>query len=112
MTNEQKVRIDRLERYLISDKMNIYTEVRVNDLDTVLSLIKEQQEKIENLQKELNEENKRCMILANNDKFKEQVIELMSELVYERFKPELLLEYGFENEDQLKQYFAGLVEKE
>ena len=112
MTNEQKVRIDRLERYLISDKMNIYTEVRVNDLDTVLSLIKEQQEKIENLQKELNEENKRCMILANNDKFKEQVIELMSELVYERFKPELLLEYGFESKEQFKQYFAELVRKE
>ena len=36
----------------------------------------------------------------------------MSELVYERFKPELLLEYGFENDEQLKQYFAGLVEKE
>ena len=68
--------------------------------------------KIDLLQKELNEENKRCMILANNDKFKEQVIELMSELVYERFKPELLLEYGFENEEQLKQYFADLVEKE
>ena len=49
MTNEQKVRIDRLERYLISDKMNIYTEVRVNDLDTVLSLIKEQQGEIEGL---------------------------------------------------------------
>lgn len=43
---------------------------------------------------------------------KDKQIELMSELVYERFKPELLLEYGFENEEQLKQYFAGLVEKE
>ena len=36
----------------------------------------------------------------------------MAELVYKRFKAELLLEYGFENEDQLKQYFAELVEKE
>lgn len=68
--------------------------------------------KIDLLQKELNEENKRCMVLANNDKFKEQVIELMAELVYKRFKAELLLEYGFENEEQLKQYFAELVEKE
>ena len=40
------------------------------------------------------------------------VIDLMAELVYKRFKAELLLEYGFENEEQLKQYFAGLVEKE
>lgn len=28
---------------------------------------------------ELNEENNRCMILANNDKFKEQMIDVMSE---------------------------------
>ena len=82
----------------------------LKSLDTVLSLIKEQQEEIENLQKELNEENKRCMILANNDKFKEQVIELMSELVYERFKPELLLEYGFESKEEIKQYFERKVE--
>ena len=47
MTNEQKVRVDRLERYLISDRDKIYTRVRVNDLDTVLSLIKEQQKQID-----------------------------------------------------------------
>ena len=47
MTNEQRVRVDRLERYLITDKDNIYTRVRVNDLDTVLSLIKEQQQEID-----------------------------------------------------------------
>ena len=43
---------------------------------------------------------------------KDKQIDLMAELVYKRFKAELLLEYGFENEDQLKQYFADLVEKE
>lgn len=58
MTNEQKVRIDRLERYLISDKMNIYTEVRVNDLDTGLSLIKEQQEEIEKYKNMIEEHKK------------------------------------------------------
>lgn len=47
MTNEQRVRVDRLERYLITDRGKTYTTVRVNDLDTVLSLIKEQQEEIE-----------------------------------------------------------------
>ena len=41
MTNEQKVRIDRLERYLISEKDKIYTRVRVGDLDTAISLIKQ-----------------------------------------------------------------------
>lgn len=48
MTNEQRVRVDRLERYLIADKNNIYTKVRVNDLEAALSLIKENQKKIEN----------------------------------------------------------------
>lgn len=43
---------------------------------------------------------------------KDKQIDLMAELVYKRFKAELLLEYGFESEEQLKQYFAGLVEKE
>ena len=43
---------------------------------------------------------------------KDKQIDLMAELVYKRFKAELLLEYGFENEEQLKQYFAELVEKE
>ena len=47
MTNEQRVRVDRLERYLIGDRTNIYTKVRVNDLDTALSLIKEQQGEME-----------------------------------------------------------------
>lgn len=41
MTNEQKVRVDRLERYLITDKDKIYTRVRVGDLDTAISLIKQ-----------------------------------------------------------------------
>ena len=91
MTNEQRVRVDRLERYLITDREKTYTTVRVNDLETALSLIKEQQEKMEN---------------------KDKQIDLMAELVYKRFKAELLLEYGFENEEQLKQYFADLVEKE
>ncbi len=43
---------------------------------------------------------------------KDKQINLMAELVYKRFKAELLLEYGFENEEQLKQYFADLVERE
>lgn len=47
MTNEQRVRVDRLERYLIADRNKVYTNVRVNDLDTVLSLIKEQQREIQ-----------------------------------------------------------------
>lgn len=91
MTTEQREAIDRLNK----DKnkplaCGDITIVNISDLDTALSLIKEQQEKMEN---------------------KDKQIDLMAELVYKRFKAELLLEYGFENEEQLKQYFAGLVEK-
>lgn len=42
---------------------------------------------------------------------KDKQIDLMTEIFYKRFKAELLLEYGFENEEQLKQYFADLVER-
>ena len=122
MTTEQRKAIENLSEIVNLSKEELQKENEnitaildyedLKSLDTVLSLIKEQQEEIENLQKELNEENKRCMVLANNDKFKEQVIELMSELVYKRFKPELLLVYGFESKEQFKQYFADLVEKE
>lgn len=111
MTNKQRVRVDRLERYLITDKDNIYTTVRVNDLDTALSLIKEQEEEIEKLKNKevlIKRYFKKCDLIKQKDK----QIDLMAELVYKRFKAELLLEYGFESEEQLKQYFAGLVEKE
>ena len=105
MTNEQRVRVDRLERYLITDREKTYTTVRVNDLDTVLSLIKENSAEIQQKNTELAEKS------AELEK-KDKQIDLMAKLVYKKFKAELLLEYGFENEEQLKQYFADLVEKE
>lgn len=54
MTNEERVRVDRLERYLITDRGKTYTTIRVNDLDTALSLIKEQQEEIEQKDKQID----------------------------------------------------------
>lgn len=89
MTNEQREAIEYLKESVLIYK-NTIPKIS-QSIDTALSLIKEQQEKMEN---------------------KDKQIDLMAELVYKRFKAELLLEYGFENEDQLKQYFAGLVEKE
>ena len=88
-------------------------------LETVLSMLKEKDKLIneqlkENvkLQKELNEENKRCMILANNDKFKEQVIDLIVEELWGEFYLTYMNGYGINSKEELKQYFAGLVEKE
>ena len=94
MTNEQREAIKICEHYkniLYACNYEKGPERTGQAIETALSLIKEQQEKLEK---------------------KDKQIDLMAELVYKRFKAELLLEYGFENEDQLKQYFAGLVEKE
>ena len=109
MTNEQKVRIDRLERYLISDKMNIYTEVRVNDLDTVLSLIKEQQGEIEGLKNKevlIKRYFKKCDLIKQKDK----QIELMARAI-DNYDSQLEIN-TFKDKEHVKQYFADLVEKE
>ena len=133
MTNEQREVIDKLTN---GEKMDFVTLVRTfkkegiekfavvrkEYLDTVLSLIKEQQgqwEEIEGL-KNINKNQSKDIKKAVDYTFelnkelerKDKQIDLMAELVYKRFKAELLLEYGFENEEQLKQYFADLVEKE
>ena len=98
MTTEQREAIEICKEKIIESFYDFPnpTSIELKDTDVeaieiVLSLIKEQQEKMEN---------------------KDKQIDLMAELVYKRFKAELLLEYGFENEEQLKQYFAELVEKE
>ena len=41
---------------------------------------------------------------------KDKIIDLMAEIFYKRFKAELLLEYGFESEEQLKQCFERKAE--
>lgn len=98
MTNEQREAIEICKKKIIEPFYDFpnptsielkNTDVRA--IEIALSLIKEQEIELEK---------------------KDKQIDLMAELVYKRFKAELLLEYGFENEEQLKQYFAGLVEKE
>ena len=91
MTNEQREAIEICKEKIIEPFYDFPnpTSIEIKDTDVrvieiVLSLIKKQ----------------------------EKQIDLMAEIFYKRFKAELLLEYGFENEEQLKQYFADLVEKE
>ena len=115
MTNEQREAVDRLEKRIKDNKDYKTTQVWLTDdvvaTQIVLSLIKEQQEEIEKLKNKevlIKRYFKKCDLIKQKDK----QIDLMAELVYKRFKAELLLEYGFESEEQLKQYFAGLVEKE
>lgn len=63
----------------ISNQIAISTVL--SELEKKDSLINEQLKENVRLQNELNEENKRCMILANNDKFKEQVIDEMAKYI-------------------------------
>ena len=120
MTNGQREAIDNLSEIVKLSKEELQKENEnitaildykdLKSLDTNLALIKEQQDKIAKYEKIYKEYD--CYRWVKELDKKDKQIDLMAELVYKRFKAELLLEYGFENEDQLKQYFAGLVEKE
>ena len=117
MTNEQREAIELAKEFTkmdFSNKMGWtgYYDAELKELsqaiDTVLSLIKEQQEEIEKLKNKevlIKRYFKKCDLIKQKDK----QIDLMPEIFYKRFKAELLLEYGFENEEQLKQYFANKV---
>ena len=107
MTNEQREAIDTLKEITENDLLNYWegTERPYNAIQIALSLIKEQQEEIEIYTTIYPEA---LIVIAEQEK----QIDLMAELVYKRFKAELLLEYGFENEEQLKQYFERKVENE
>ena len=116
MTNEQRVRVDRLERYLIADRNKVYTNVRVNDLDTVLSLIKEQQEKIAKYEKIYKEYD--CYRWVKELDKKDKQIDLMAkEITMTKPTPctrtnEFSMGRMYMSKEEIKQYFADLVEKE
>ena len=114
MRDEQREAIDTLKEITENDLLNYWEgpEKPYNAIDIVLSLIKEQQIYIKKYNDTTEEMNRDIRKLISEIQKKDKQIDLMAELVYKRFKAELLLEYGFESEEQLKQYFAGLVEKE
>ena len=124
LLEDEEIKENEEKNEAIDTVLNLITKLerKIYDYDEIIARLEEENTKKDKLiieqlkedirlQKELNEENNRCMILANNDKFKEQVMDLMAEIFYKRFKAELLLEYGLENEEQLKQYFIELAKK-
>lgn len=70
--------INNLEEIPI-DILRIMYKNKINKLNEKDKIINEQLKEDVKLQAELNAENNRCMVLANNDKFKEQIIDLMAE---------------------------------
>ena len=140
MTNEQRVRVDRLERYLITDRGKTYTTVRVNDLDTVLFLIKENQNTIESLKEKLILENKAknkaeeeckrlwyissstcCYDMQKKLSKKNKQIDLMADFMYKTGTGRRTLSCMFRQNDEcnengcrycIKQYFENKVNSE
>ena len=137
MKNKDKQTIERLKDTFYQNnakgikhfqKVTLYEE-GIEDILSLLNMV-EEKDKIINeqlkenvkLQSELNEENKRCMILANNDKFKEQMIDLMTEWISERcfYKDDYsnsceIIQDSCSKEDDckdcIKQYFERKVEE-
>ena len=128
MTKEQEAieRLNKLKnrKILYGNRVGMIIEefkTLQEDIETASNMLKEKDEIIneqlkENveLQKELNEENKRCMILANNNKFKEQVIDLMSEqlaglTIWNNEKEEPVI---LGDKEEVKQYFERKVKNE
>lgn len=77
---------------------NVFVTLRIEPISKIIENLEQSHKDVLELTKEIEQKDKQ--------------IDLMAEIFYKRFKAELLLEYGFENEEQLKQYFADLVEKE
>lgn len=110
MTNKEREAIEICKEKIIEPFYDFPnpTSIELKDTDveaieTVLSLIKAQQEEISKY-KTLYER-------ALSDVVKtDKQIDLMAEIFYKRFKAELLLEYGFESKKEIKQYFERKVE--
>lgn len=110
MTNEQREAIDRLNKdknkpLACGDIIICF----IDDLDTVLSLIKEQEEKIEGLKNKevlIKRYFKKCDLIKQKDK----QIDLMAEELWREFYLTYMNGYGINSKEELKQYFERKVE--
>ena len=113
MTNEQREALDKF-KHLLNLKytpFNVGRSVLINkaDIYTVLSLIKEQQEKIEGLKNKevlIKRYFKKCDLIKQKDK----QIDLMARAI-DNYDSQLEIN-TFKDKEHIKQYFADLVEKE
>lgn len=116
MTKEQEKAIEIVNNFIKIDFNNKngwigYYDSELKELQegikTVLSMLQEKDKEIEKY-KYLYQKTLDNTIQADRENIKlKKQIDLMTEIFYKRFKAELLLEYGFESEEQLKQYFEN-----
>ena len=119
MTNEQREAVERLEKRIKDNEDYKITQVWLTDdvvaMQTVVSLIKEQQEEIEGL-KDKEVLIKRYFNKCDLIKQKDKQIDLMADFIGQDMRcirPEIKCnKMTHDCKDCVKQYFADLVEKE
>lgn len=87
------------------------------DIETVLNLIQKQDKEIEHwkngFERELEDNRKNTCELLKQDliiREKDKQIDLILGVFFKRFTAQLVLEYGIENKEQLKQKFEQYFE--
>ena len=128
MTKEQEESIEYLNESILIYKNTIPKISQA--IETVLNMLKEKDSEIERLKQALARNIARNVTASMKESAKskedlemlnagwqielekkDKIIDLIINAVYKRFKAELLLEYGFENEEQFKQYFERKSEE-
>lgn len=95
----------------------IYTAIRVLKSKRInvieqLDCIEKKDREIEKLEKQSKVIDRQAQKYFEQTIYLNKIIDLMADIFYKRFKAELLLEYGFESKEELKQYFERKVENE
>ena len=70
---------------------NVFITLRIEPISKIIENLEQSHKDVLELTKEIEQKDKQ--------------IDLMAEIFYKRFKAELLLEYGFESKEEIKQYF-------
>ena len=119
MTKEQEVieNLTDLLKQRNEKQVQITTYDLFENIETVLNMLKEKDKEIEEYKRMIAtgiiNAAKDELVQEKNKEIekKDKQINLIINAVYKRFKAELLLEYGFENEEQFKQYFERKSEE-
>ena len=95
----------------------IYTAIRILKRKRInvieqLDCIEKKDREIEKLEKQSKVIDRQAQKYFEQTIYLNKIIDLMADIFYKRFKAELLLEYGFESKEELKQYFERKVENE
>lgn len=127
MTEEEKEAIERLNRFktikvLYGSTFAMTIEqlkVLQEDIEIVLNILNEKDKEIEHWKKgferELEDNRKNTCELLKQDliiREKDKQIDLILDVFFKRFTAQLVLEYGIENKEQLKQKFEQYFERQ